>query len=295
VTKADGTTIQLADVWDLDDWLTNITGKRIRINANVEVSDDYDLILTPNEYWIFGERIEGNLYLLDGKHTIVSFATRLGNARGFCFVRNYDPDRRTETNVSGLKLFIIGGDVMITGRADMVLKNVSIHIEDTDESDISYIEGDVYACGRSVNIYNSVIRFLYLDSHYATLDSITNPDYEGIWVIKTHEQVSINNVNSYNVNYVHAIMRHNKLVNVGANSSVTIDLPSIGYRYHHYRVVFIGVRKGSNPYYYDPLPSGVTYSLDEANRKIVINNTTANAYTILVTYEVATELPRYVY
>jgi hypothetical protein len=59
--------------------------------------------------------------------------------------------------------------------------------------------------------------------------------------------------------------------------------------------VFIGVRKGSNPYYYDPLPSGVTYYLDEVNRKIVINNTTGNAYTILVAYEVATELPRYTY
>jgi hypothetical protein len=291
VTNPDGTTTQLSTIADLNNWLKNITGKKIRINANVEVYND--LILTPNEYWFFGEWIHGSIYLLSGKHTIISF-TRLGDKSYRAFVSNYDPTTWNKMDVSGLKLYSVYAELDIHGRSDMVLRDVLIYVEQTYESFIEYVVGDLYMRGAYISIMRSTLHNVYIDADYISLQDVTSSDYMGSWVMITRWGADLKGtVDANNTLDAMLYLRITKFVNVGGSSSITINLPTINFYFVHYRLLFIGVRKGSNPYYYDPLPSGVTYQFDEVNRKIIINNTTSNSYIIVLTYEVTTTLPLY--
>jgi hypothetical protein len=291
VTKADGTKTQLSTINDLNNWLSNITGKRIRINANVEVYND--IYLSPNEYWIFGEWIHSYIYLLSGKHTIISF-TRLGDHSNRGYVTNYNPQTRGYMDVSGLKLYSVYADLDLHGTSDMTLRDIVIYVEMTYQSFIDYIIGDLYMRGGYISIMRSTLHNAYIEADYISLNNVTSSEYTGAWVMITRNGVDISGiVNASETLEAVLYLRNTVFKSVGANSSVTIDLPSINYYFVHYRVVFIGVRKGSNPYYYDPLPSGVTYYLDEVNRKIVINNTTTNSYNIVLRYEITTILPLY--
>jgi hypothetical protein len=291
ITNPDGTTTQLSTISDLNNWLSNITGRKIRVNANVEVYDD--LILTPNEYWIFGEWIHGNIYLLGGRHTIISF-TRLGDDQYLHHVSNYDPVASKRTDVSGLKLYSVYADLNIRGTSDMILRNVLIYVEQTYMGNIEYVTGDLYIRGTYANIMRSTLHNAYIDADYVYLTDVTG-EYKGTWVIigRNYTEVS-GTVDASRTNNTFLYLRRSELRSVAGGSSVAIDLlniPPIDWLEIHYRVLFIGVRKGSNPYYYDPLPSGVTYQFDEANRKIIINNITPISYNILLTYEVSTYLP----
>ena len=291
ITNPDGTTTQLSTITELNNWLRSITGKKIRINANVEVYDD--IYLSPNEYWIFGEWMHGNIYLLSGKHTIISF-TRLGNQMYRAFVSNYDPQTNTRTDVSGLKLYSIYAELDIHGTSDMVLRDILIYVEQTYVSYFEYIVGDVYIRGGNINFTRVTLRNAYIDADYVDLQDVISSDYIGAWVIITRYAVVIRGtVDAKNTLDAMLYLRGSRFIRVGANSSATIDLPTIDSYVVHYKVVFIGVRKGSNPYYYDPLPSGVTYYFDEVNKKIVITNTTTNSYDIVLTYEITTTLPTY--
>jgi hypothetical protein len=291
VTSPNGTIIQLASVAELNNWLKNVTGKRVRINVNVEVYSD--IYLSPNEYWIFGEWIHGNIYLLSGRHTIISF-TRLGDKSYRGFITNYNPQVRDYVDVSGLKLYSVYADLDIHGKADMVLRDVLIYVEQTYESYIEYVVGDVHMRGGYINITRSTLHNAYIDADYILLEDVTSSDYMGAWVMIARYAITIRGaVNAKNTLDAMLYLRNSVFKTVGANSSVTIDLPTIDFWFVHYRLVFIGVRKGSNPYYYDPLPPGVTYQFDAVNKKIVINNATSNSYDIVLMYEITTVLPTY--
>jgi hypothetical protein len=291
ITNPDGTTTQLSTISDLNNWLRNITGKKVRINTHVEIYDD--ICLSPNEYWIFGEWIHGDVYLLSGKHTIISF-TRLGDTSYRGYVTNYDPQTRSSTDVSGLKLYSVYADVSIHGRSDMILRDILIHVEMTYQSFIEYIEGDIYMRGGLINIERSTLHNVYIDADFLSLDNVTSSDYMGTWVMITRYRVFIRGtVNARETLDAWIYLRHSVVWRVEAQSSAGIDLPTIDYYDVHYRVLFIGVRKGTNPYYYDPLPPGVTYRFDAENRRIIIENTTNTGYDIVLTYEITTTLPLY--
>jgi len=291
VTDASGNTTELPSISDLNNWLKNITGKRIRINVNVEIYDN--LFLTPNEYWVFGEWMHGDIYLTGKNITIVSF-TRLGDKSYRGFISNYNPQARGFMDVSGLKLYSVYAELDIHGKADMVLRDVLIYVEQTYESFIEYVVGDVYMRGGYINITRSTLHNAYIEADYINLEDVTSSDYMGAWVMITRYAAWIQGtVNAKNTLEAMLYIRHSVFKTIDANSSLAIDLPTVDYWFVHYRLVFIGVRKGSNPYYYDPLPSGVTWYFDEVNKKIVINNATSNPYNIVLMYEVTTMLPLY--
>jgi hypothetical protein len=291
VTNPDGTTTQLSTISDLNNWLKNITGKRIRINANVEIYND--IYLSPNEYWIFGEWIHGDIYLTGRNITIVSF-TRLGDKSYRGFVSNYNPQVRSFVDASGLKLYSVYAELDIHGKADMVLRDILIYVEQTYESFIEYVVGDVYMRGGHIDITRSTLYNAYIEADYIYLEDVTSSDYMGSWVMITRCATHIRGtVNARNTLDAMIYLRHSVFKTIDANSSIAIDLPTIDWWFVHYRLVFIGARKGSNPYYYDPLPAGVTYYFDEVNRRIVINNATSNPYNIVLVYEITTVLPLY--
>jgi len=291
VTKADGTTIQLSTIADLNNWLGNITDKKIRINVNVEIYDN--LMLTPNEYWFFGEWIHGSIHLFSGKYTIISF-TRLGDAGYRGYVTTYNPQIRDYVDISGSKIYSVYADLDIHGKADMILRDIVICVEMAYESFIEYVDGDIYVRGGFVNIMRSTLLNAYIEADFISLEDVTSREYTGAWIMISRIWADIRGtVDASNTLVAILYFRNTVLKNIEALSSVTIDLPTINYYSIHYRIVFIGIRKGSNPYYHDPLPSNITCYFDEANRKIVINNTTENAYNIVLTYEITTVLPAY--
>jgi hypothetical protein len=295
VTNPDGSTTQLSTISDLNNWLRNVTGKRIRINANVEVWDD--LTLTPNEYWIYGGWLHGNIYLLSGKHTIISF-TGLGDlSTGVQYnqmLRNVDPQTGNRTNVSGLMLYSVYADADISGTSDMVLTDVLIRIEYTYYTYLAYINGDVYIHGSYMRIENSTLRNAYIDVELPYLANITGTNGEvGTWMIRSLTSAEIEG--SVNVTPVDAtlLLRVKKDIYISPNTSITIDLPAISYDSIRYRVVFIGVHRveltpTQATHVYDSLPSGVTWYFDLSNKKLVITNSTTNAYDLTVELEIMT-------
>jgi hypothetical protein len=291
ITSPDGATMQLSTIADLNNWLRNITGKRIRINAHVEVYDS--IHLSPNEYWIFGEWIHGSIHLCGRNITIVSF-TRLGESGYRTYVTNYNPQLNDYVDVSGLKLYSVYADVDIHGKSDMILRDVLIYVEMTHTSFIEYIEGDIYMRGAFVDVMRSTLHNVHIDADCIDLEDVTSKDYLGTWVMISRRWAPIRG--TVDARYTVDAMLHLRntvFKRVEARSSLVISLPTINWYFVHYRVVFIGVRKGSNPYYYDPLPSGVTYQFDEVNKSIVINNATDTGYDIVLTYEITTNIPLY--
>jgi len=295
ITDAYGSTIQLSTIADLNNFLSNITGKKIRINANVEVYDD--LVFTPNEYWIYGEWLHGNIYLLSGKHIIVSFTGLGDQSTGVQYnqmLRNVDPQTGSRTNVSGLRLYSVYADADISGTSDMVLTDVLISIEYTYYTYLGYINGDVYIHGSYMRIENSTLRNAYIDVEYLYLVNITGTNGEvGTWVIRSLSGAYIEG--SVNVTPVDAVLflRVKIGININPNTSQTIDLPEILCSVIHYRVAFIGIHKleltpRKVTHVYDALPSGVTWYFDLSNKKLVITNSTTDAYNLAVELEITT-------
>jgi hypothetical protein len=287
VTDAYGNTVAtFSTINDLNNWIKNVSGKRIRINANVEVYDS--LILPPNEYWIFGEWIHGNIYLLDGKHTIISFA-KIGDAVFGGYVTNLDPETLRRTDVSGLKLYSVYADINIRGTVDMVLNGVQIYAMNTLVSDISYVVGDLYIIGHLILIEESTLINAYIDANILYLHNVVSGNGRGLWTIISRLGTIIDGTVDARYAAVPILyMRTGDIVTVGARSSASIALPRILGFGIQYNVALIGVMKGSDPFFVDPLPSGVTYQFDDANNALVINNATDNSYTIIVVYEIAT-------
>jgi hypothetical protein len=287
VNDAYGNTVAtFSTINDLNNWIKNVSRKRIRINANVEVYDN--LILPPNEYWIFGEWIHGNIYLLDGKHTIISFA-KIGDAVFGGHVTNLDPETLRRTDVSGLKLYSVYADIDIHGTVDMVLNDVQIYAMNTLVSDIGYVVGDLYIIGHLILIEESTLINAYIDVNILYLLNVVSNNYRGLWTIISRLGAVING--TVDARYAGATvlyMRIGDIVTVNARSSASIALPRILGSGIQYNVALIGVMKGSDPFFVDPLPSGVTYQFDDVNNALVINNTTDNSYTIIVAYEIAT-------
>jgi hypothetical protein len=280
ITAPDGTTTQLSTIADLNNWLRDITGKKIRVNVNVEVSGD--MYFTPNEYWIFGERVNGTIYLLDGKHTIVSFAP-LGE------VTNYMWRQMVYHDISGSRLIILyADDVDISGTKDMILKDIVIAVYHSYSTSLEYAEGDMYAQGYFVHSAGSVLRNVYINAAYANFENVTTRNREGSWLVISHMYAGAAPLNLSGVYVAVLHLTDTWWISLPPQSTRKIWLPNIkGTNWTFFNVIAIGVERcGEYGCVVDPLPPGVTYTIDVNSGELIIQNNTDSFYNIDIVYEV---------
>ena len=288
VTDAYGNTVATLDtVNDLNNWLKNVRGKKIRINVNVVVTNDIEL--TQNEYWIFGEWINANVYILEPNTTIYSWAP-MGNSANYAYVSNWSLNTGDYTEAHGLRFYAFTyADIDIEGIAGVfTLQNVIIYVASTSTSYIEYVNGDLYISGGYIYISDSVFRNAYIVAwNVLYLISVTG---NGNWLIISYstsyvEQVSLSNVLSAYIN-----LTHYEDIAVGANSSASINLINLGVEAtHYYYVKVIGLLKQpttTTNTALDPLPSGVTWSINPDTAQLTITNNTSSSQNIEVRYSV---------
>jgi len=293
IRDAYGNAAILNSVSDLNDWLKNVKGKKIRINANTVVVDD--LYLTQNEYWIFGERIASNIYLREKNITIISFAPRI-------YVTNYEDGFNID--VSGFKLFAVYADVTIGSSTPATpVSDISIHVLSSSRIVLDGVDGDVYLISNDITIFNSILRNAFIFASDALVMSYvsggtSDSPAQGVWCIVSQASV----VSFFIVSLDHVAkacisIRHAILATLGANSSKTFDLlkfiqQTSTTRYVRYTVeafgllreAYAGVTKNINIRAVDPPPPGVTYSIDPSVQQVTITNSTSNAVSVMLVY-----------
>jgi len=286
VTDAYGNTVAtLGTVSDLNNWLKNVRGKKIRINVNVVVTNDIEL--TQNEYWIFGEWINANVYILERNTTIYSWAP-MGNAGNWIFVSNWDPNIGDYVDASGLRLYAFTyADIDIEGvEGVFTVQNIVIYVACSSTSYVMYASGDVYINGGYIWISDSVLRNVYIVA-WTVLHFYRTSGDGGNWVLISYsttyvEQVSLSDVLSVYMNLTHY---HDTAVN--PNSSVTIGLLKIDTVVPSYYIKTIGSIKVSiqtGTKVLEPLPSGVTWSINLSTAQLTITNDTAEQVNVRVIY-----------
>jgi hypothetical protein len=281
ITNPDGSTTQLTTISDLNNWLGNVTGRKIRINVNVEVSRD--IYLTPNEYWIFGERVSGTIYLLSGKHTIVSFA-QLGE------VTNYTWRPTVYYDISGSRLFILYAEyVDITGTSDMMLDDLVIVVYHSYSTSLEYaVNSDLYAQGYFIHSAVSVLRNVYINAGYANFEDVRTSGNVGSWLVVSHREAGASPLDLTNVRVAVLHLIDTWRIGVSPRSTFKIWLPNIkGTNWTFFKVIAIGVERcGEYVCVVDPLPPDVTYTVDVDSGELRIENNTDSSYDIAVVYEV---------
>jgi len=301
IRDAYGNAAILNSVSDLNDWLKNVKGKKIRINANTVVVDN--LYLTQNEYWIFGERIASNIYLREKNITIISFAPLTDYVTG-TYVTNYDPDTRSyNIDVNGFKLFAVYANVDIESVPFTTVSDISIHVLSSSSIILDSVDGDVYLVGDDIKIYNSILRNAFIfASNTLIMDYVSggtsDSPAQGVWCIVSQPSVvSFFIVSLDHVARAYISIRHAILTTLGANSSKTFDLLKFTQqtsttRYVRYTVeafgllreAYAGVTKNINIRAVDPPPPGVTYSIDPSVQQVTITNSTSNAVSVMLVY-----------
>jgi hypothetical protein len=282
VTDSYGSTVAvLSTVSDLNSWLSNVRGKRIKINAHVEVYDT--LFLTGNEYWIFGEWIHSNIYLLDKDITIYSF-TNLADALMRNFIDNAPPPDHAERDISGFKLFAPYADLYISAPEGSMLSDVMINVGRTSHSTLHGIDGDIHIMGSNIYITNSKLRNAVIIAHYLGLEAACNQGYEGSWFIVSLQDTELINVSTVDCGLVTSYLRFIRIVNVGANSTTNLFLEIPDTWGGTVTVDGIYTLSGNTISALNPAPSGITYQIDPNQKAIVITNSTPNDHTLVIIY-----------
>jgi hypothetical protein len=293
ITASDGSTTTLNSVDELNSWLKSVRDKRIRINAHVVVTSD--LRLTRNEYWVFGEWINANVFVTEPNTTIISFAP-LGNDYEDCYVVNYDLDIDDYVDISGFKLFAVYADADIITPYSIpppTYMPVSIVVLSSTYIGLMGTRGDV------------VVKGFYFKADFCKLGN-TFIDVVESWMVQCDADNSfvvlisrsftwLDNVNLNNALDLLCDMRflmYNVGVPAGGSASINLPLPRRGAYYDLY-IEQVGVANyyyapdGSyNLYYLTPLPSGVSYSIDAPNKRIVITNSTASYMYVTVIFRI---------
>jgi hypothetical protein len=271
----------LSTVSDLNSWLSSVRGKRIRINAHVEVYDT--LLLTSNEYWIFGEWIHSSIYLLDKDITIYSF-TNLADFLMKNFIDNAPPPDYTERDISGFKLFAPYADLNISAPMGTTLSDIMINVGRTSHSTLHGIDGDIHIMGSNIYITNSKLRNAVILAHYLGLEAACNQGYEGSWFIVSLQDTERSNISTRDCGWVTSYLRFVRIVNVGANSITNLFLEIPDTWGGTVTVDGIYTLSGDTISALNPAPSGITYQIDPNQKAIVITNSTPNDYTLVIIY-----------
>jgi hypothetical protein len=280
VTASDGSTTELKSIDEFNNWLKDVTDKKIRINMNMRIAGDF--YLTPNEYWIFGKRIDGNIYLLDGKHTVISFAP-------ISYIANWR--KGVYYDISGSRIYILdyAEEVDISGTRDKPLRNITVVVRHSYATSLEYVEdSDMYANGYFVHSAVSVLRNVLIDAAYANFEAVTTRNREGTWLVVSHMYAGAAPLDLSNV-YV-AVLRLTDTwwISVSPRSTFRIYLPEIrGTNWTLYSIAQIGVdRCVERRCVLDPLPEGITYTIDVSLGELRIENNTDSAYDISIVYEI---------
>jgi hypothetical protein len=281
ITASDGSTTTLNTISDFNNWLNNVRGKKIRINAHIEVYDT--LFITSNEYWIFGEWIHSYIYLLDKDIAIYSF-TNLADALMNNYIDNTPPPDYQNRDISGFKLFAPYADLNIFAHKGSMLSDVMINVGYTFQSFLYGIDGDIHIMGSLISIMNSRLRNAVILAHYLDLDTVYGQNYEGSWFIVSMQDTRLNNVSTRGCGWVSSYLRFLRFVDVGANSTVTLPLEIPDTWGGIVVVDGIYVPNGDTISAFNPAPSGITYQIDLNRKAIVITNNTSNSYTLVVIY-----------
>jgi hypothetical protein len=291
VTASDGTATTLNTVADLNDWLKSVRGKRIRINANVVVTQD--LALTSNEYWIFGEWVRANVYVAEGNTTIISFAP-LGSGWEGYYVTNMSMETGEYVDASGLKLFAVYADVDIEGGPTFTVNNISVRVLSSMYVYLIGVSGDVYAVCNWAYVFGAVLRRAYIYA-YATLhmENVEGMGYGSAWCIVSPFESTLINVVLDDVDEVYICARTAIVASLPANTSQAFDLLSVtvtgsmGALWYTVEAFGLWRSTRAGDLWLDanePPPQGVTYSIDLGTRSVTITNSTASPQDIVLGY-----------
>jgi hypothetical protein len=288
ITASDGSTTTLSTISDFNDWLKNIRGKRIRINAYIEVTDD--LRLTQNEYVIFGKWIRGNVFLREKNTTIISF-TPLGYYSATLgittYVTNYDPDTDTYLDVSGLRFYSIYANIDIEGEETTWLTDVVICVNSAYDTCILYLNGNLFLRSLYATIGHAKFKNAYIEVFYHLhIGDIYGEDGEGTWYIASYQQTHIlGDVSIMDVGRAYLVFYFERGITVGAGRTDYIPLGTLPTSY------FLDVeieRYGAEITVFDTQilrtldPTGITCSVDLSNKRIAVTNNTTQTKLISV-------------
>jgi hypothetical protein len=291
ITASDGSTTTLNTISDFNNWLNNVKGKKIRINVNTVVAND--LVLTQNEYWIFGEWVDANVYVVEPNTTIVSFAP-LGSGWEGYFVTNMSPDTGEYVDVSGFKLFAVYADVDIEGGPTFSVSNISVHILSSMYTWLVGVSGDVYTVCNWVYIFGATLRRAYIYANGELyMENVEGMGYGSAWLIVSLHETYLYNVVLGDVYEVYMCVRSAIMAPLPENTSQTFDLLSVtatnseGTLYYTveafglWRAADVGpLRLNAN----EPPPPGVTYSVDLNARRVTVTNSTSSPLGIVLAY-----------
>jgi len=290
VTDAYGNTVAtLSTVDELNNWLKNVKGKRIRVNVNAVVTQR--LFLVQNEYWIFGKAIEGGITLTEGNIVLYAFAPVLGNG-----IDNYDPVTYTYYDVSNLRLFATFAGVYLVSPSDTYMPVDAIYVLKAPWFTVDGLDGDVFVVEADYAlISNSVFRNLFVYAIYVLYLENISAKGGGYWTLISPNDTQISGVSVANAQRPLLSLRFVRTdiyVPPNSGASVTLGVPDGITRDTVVYIEYIGevVRCSDNPNIYTlaPLPSEITYSLDPATRTVSIMNNTSNGVTLAIVYVVRT-------
>jgi hypothetical protein len=293
IRDACGNVTVLNSISDLNNWLKNVRGKKIKINVNVVVTQD--LVLTSNEYWIFGEWINANVITAEPNIAIYSFAP-LGNEYESLLVGNYVYDassgRWVPVDASNLKIFAVHADIAVENPSSSGYMPVSIYVMSSYYVSLIGTEGDVVVRGHFITLINCVIRNVDIDAGDLYMSDCSAVGGADIKIVSRLTE-GIDNVNFNNAGRTLLDLYFDEAVTVSANSSISISLPpktrtNTGRRVYIEQISVIGqyVVTGYSLYYMLPLLSGVSYNVDGSSNSIVITNNTTNNLYVRVIYRV---------
>jgi hypothetical protein len=301
ITASDGSSTTLNTINDLNNWLYNVRGKKIKMNVYTVIKgEENSLALSSNEYWIFGEWISTYVDIYEPNTTIISFAP-LGNDYGGYYVDNWSPFTGEYVDVSGLKLFAIYADLDIETPYSLppsTYMSVYIVLLSTSYSYLLGTAGNVFAQGSYINMQYCKLGHTFIDVDSVRLVNCVADN--AIVILKSHIDAYLGAVDFSNAIMILYDIRFALRADVPAGQSASIDLPLLkpasvlGYNFT-VLIEQIGVYNtytapGASYYlhYLTPLPSGVTYTIDAPNKRIVITNSTTNTVSVGIFFRIVT-------
>jgi hypothetical protein len=291
VTDAQGNTVAtLNTINDLNNWLNNVRGKKIRMNVNASVTGA--LYLVQNEYWMFGKPFEGDVILTDRNIVLYAYTPVIGSNG----IQNQDPTTYAYYDVSGLRLFAVYGGVYLVSPSDIYMPIDAIYVLGAPWFTVDGLDGDVYVLeGDYVKISNSVFRNLFVCALYVLYMGNVSAKGGGYWTLISLNDTQMSNVSVANAQRPVLSLRFvwtDIYVPASSGASVTLGVPSGISRDTVVYIEYIGVmvRNSDNPNIYTiaPLPSEVTYSLDPATGRVDIMNNTDSGVSLAIVYVVRT-------
>ena len=231
VTDASGNTTQLSTIADLNNWLRNITGKKIRVNANTEVTAD--ITLTSNEYWIFGNTLQ-YLWLLS-RVTLYAYAP-IG------WLVNCDPSRLSDfdrqqgyfdacrEDISGSIININYGFYVDIAGDQTALNNIFIYADNVAYASFENLNGaSIVVHGNDIDLYTATVKLLMLEAFGELwLDDITALD-GAVVVMISHGYTDIGSIDlsRANVGRLQLLLTVMKGITLPESGTVNLDLGTL--------------------------------------------------------------------